>query len=607
MVEAMPSDPRSAFAKACESLGLTANEAPLYFHRLLMTLAGWAQFARHISWTAERDGGRDTTPLELLTIRLIWEVALLRRGGERLRDAWTQARTDFAGPIEPTEEQRLDAALQETADRAAERRLSEIMESRPAADTASSPAIQAVFCIDVRSEVLRRALEGCDTGIQTIGFAGFFGLPLKHRAHASDIVEARAPILLRPALETCSDSSETADVADRIRLRSLRAWGRFKRAAVSAFAFVEAAGPIYIGKLTRDALGRRGSPKPEPEPRLDLPMEERVEAAAQILATMSLTSDFAPLVLIAGHGARVTNAAHASALQCGACGGHAGDVNARVLAALLNEVEVREGLSRRGIEIPGQTWFVAGLHDTVSDDMTLFDEDVPLSRGDDMTRLREALAQASAVARTERAAGLPRGDAVVLAARGRDWSELRPEWGLAGCAAFVAAPRHRTVGCDLGGRVFLHDYEWRKDEGSTTLELILSAPVVVASWIALQYHGSSVAPDVFGAGNKLLHNVVGGIGVLEGNGGRLRVGLPWQSVHDGERSRHTATRFVVVVAAPTEAISAVLSRQPDVRALFDNGWLALLAMDEEGRLAWRYERGDWSPRDATGDAVRQAA
>ena len=53
------------------------------------------------------------------------------------------------------------------------------------------------------------------------------------------------------------------------------------------------------------------------------------------------------------------------------------------------------------------------------------------------------------------------------------------------------------------------------------LELILTAPVVVASWISLQYYGSTVAPDVFGGGNKLLHNVTGGIGVVEGNGGAV--------------------------------------------------------------------------------------
>lgn len=83
--------------------------------------------------------------------------------------------------------------------------------------------------------------------------------------------------------------------------------------------------------------------------------------------------------------------------------------------------------------------------------------------------------------------------------------------------------------------VFLHHYIWREDEGFGVLELIMTAPVVVASWISLQYYGSTVAPDVFGAGNKLLHNITGGIGVIEGNGGLLRSGVPWQSIHDGEK------------------------------------------------------------------------
>ncbi len=70
------------------------------------------------------------------------------------------------------------------------------------------------------------------------------------------------------------------------------------------------------------------------------------------------------------------------------------------------------------------------------------------------------------------------------------------------------------------------------------LEMILTAPVVVASWISMQYYGAVVAPDVFGGGNKLLHNVTGDIGVVEGNGGALRGGLPLQSVHDGRVRRN---------------------------------------------------------------------
>jgi hypothetical protein len=99
-----------------------------------------------------------------------------------------------------------------------------------------------------------------------------------------------------------------------------------------------------------------------------------------------------------------------------------------------------------------------------------------------------------------------------------------------------------------------------------------------------------VAPDVFGGGNKLIHNVVGGIGVVEGNGGRLRPGLPWQTVHDGAALVHEPLRLSVMIEAPQEAITDILEKHPDVRALFDNGWLHLFAL-KEGRIAARYRPG----------------
>ena len=173
---------------------------------------------------------------------------------------------------------------------------------------------------------------------------------------------------------------------------------------------------------------------------------------------------------------------------------------------------------------------------------------------------------------------------------------MRPEWALAGCNSFIAAPRARTSGKNLAGRAFLHDYQWKPDRDFGILELILTAPVVVASWISLQYYGSTVAPEVFGGGNKLLHNVVGGIGVVEGSGGVMRAGLPWQSVHDGERYVHEPLRMSVCIEAPREAMTDILARHPAVRALFDNHWLHLFALDDAGRMAWRYSGDlDWEP------------
>jgi len=596
-------DPRLAFLDACEALGLTPATAPVC-HRLLMTLEGWGQYARHIGWLAERDGGTDDTLFQMLTIRLVWEAALLERFGADLRHDWQAVLASYAAPVTPSRDDLLDAALQDASDRAAERALAARIVPSLTGDT-DRPAIQAAFCIDVRSEVVRRALEQADTGIRTKGFAGFFGLATTHQSHGSDVTEARAPVLLRPGLRT-SAADPVTETATRISRRGTRAWGRFKMAAVSAFAFVEAAGPLYIAKLLRDTLARPRSAPIDPAPQIDLPLPDRVAAAAAVLRAMSLTDGFARLILIAGHGATVTNAPHGSALQCGACGGYAGDVNARLLAALLSDAEVRDGLLAEGITLPKDTLFVAGLHDTVSDAITLFDAPKGGTHAPDLARLRSALKLAGKAARGERAALLPRGTAATLPSRGGDWAELRPEWGLAGCNAFVAAPRRATAGSDLGGRVFLHDYDWQADRDFATLELILTAPVVVASWISLQYYGSSVAPQGFGAGNKLLHNVTGGIGVVEGNGGLLRAGLPLQSVHDGDALRHTPDRLSVVMAAPAHAISAVLTRHAGLRELFDNGWLALLRMDDAGAIVERYERGAWQPFAAQQDQARVA-
>jgi uncharacterized protein YbcC (UPF0753/DUF2309 family) len=355
-------------------------------------------------------------------------------------------------------------------------------------------------------------------------------------------------------------------------------------------------GPFYGAKLVKDALGlTEAAPAEGPAPRLDpaLDAEAKAETAAKVLRAMSLTTGHTRLVLLLGHGAQVTNNPHESAYHCGACGGHTGEVSARLLAQLLNDPETRAGLPALGIDLPEDTHFMAGLHDTTRDAVTLYPDSAAPEHAEDIGRAGAWLARAGALTRGERALSLPGAAARTVAARSSDWAELRPEWGLAGCASFIAAPRAVTSGVDLAGRTFLHSYDWQADAGFATLELILTAPVVVASWISLQYYGSSVAPAAFGGGNKLIHNVTGGIGVVQGNGGLLRPGLPWQAVHDGAALRHEPLRLTVMIEAPTEAIRDVLRRHDGVRALFDNGWLHLLVL-EEGRIAARYRPGlEW--------------
>jgi uncharacterized protein YbcC (UPF0753/DUF2309 family) len=595
-VDAAAQRPDEALADAARAIGLSDAARPTAFHRLYVSLGGWAQIARWKLFQAELKEGADTALTEMLAIRLLFEQALLEHYADAIGDEWAETVKAHEAALAPTPDQIIDMVLQEAADRGAQRGLVATMADTPELDLPERPAVQAAFCIDVRSEVFRRALEGLSPEIETIGFAGFFGLPLSHRQFGSVLEEAHLPVLLNPGVKSASAATPAlTDTEDKARIlaRTKRAWGRFKLAAVSSFAFVEAAGPIYVGKLFRDALGLpAGTKEHDPAPQLDpsLDLDTRIGIADTVLWAMSMTSGFGRIVMLAGHGANVVNNAHASALHCGACGGQTGEVSARALAGLLNDPEVRKGVAEKGITIPEDTLFLGALHDTTTDAITLYTEDVKTSRHKaDLKQLQTWLASAGQICRGERALRLPRADAEGdIAHRARDWAEVRPEWALAGCKAFIAAPRGRTIGKSLEGRAFLHSYDWKQDRSFGVLELIMTAPVVVASWISLQYYGSTVSPQTFGAGNKLLHNVVGGIGVIEGNGGAPRVGLSWQSVHDGEKLAHDPLRLSVMIEAPREAMIEVLKNHPGVRDLFDNRWLHLFALNEEGQASWRY-------------------
>ena len=348
---------------------------------------------------------------------------------------------------------------------------------------------------------------------------------------------------------------------------------------------------------------KRSESRLEELSRMGLTPSEQVAFAETALSLAALHDNFAPLVVFFGHKSTSDNNPYESALDCGACGGQDGSPNARVAASLLNRPSVRAGLEKKGIRIPDTTWFLAGVHDTTTDTFTLYDgEDWPVTHEKAIRELVRDLHQAGLSLAGERLRTFPGSYqkdtddiSARLSARSHDWAEVRPEWGLSGNAAFLVGPRRLTRGIDLGGRVFLQEYEYTLDPSGKVLETLLSGPLVVARWISLEHYFSTIDNDVYGSGSKVSHNVVGRFGVQFGNGGDLRMGLPWQTVFDAGVSRHEPMRLLCVICAPREKVESVLGGNLALSGPFDRGWAQLVVLDSPSGEFYEYRPGaEWS-------------
>jgi len=355
-VAALPATATEALAAGVEALGIPPEGLEIYFHRLLMTVGGWAAYARYKVWQSDLRGEANGLLVELLAIRLAWEVATARcaRESAGFAEKWRAARSAMASaPSAGGGHYATDGFLQLAFEKSYQRDLFGRLAAAPAAAPAVRPRLQAAFCIDVRSEVFRRALESVSPDIETIGFAGFFGFPIEYVPLGQQTGGAQCPVLLTPKVVVCeavrdATPEEEASILDLrlVRRRVTKAWKSFKLAAVSSFAFVETMGLTFLGKLATDGLGlSRTVPHPATEhldravhdrlmPRIEPVVvsgrttgftdTSRVDMAEAALTAMSLTKGFGRVVMIVGHGSTTVNNPHASGLDCGACGGHTG-------------------------------------------------------------------------------------------------------------------------------------------------------------------------------------------------------------------------------------------------------------------------------------------
>ncbi|MGX2031042.1 DUF2309 domain-containing protein [Methylocaldum gracile] len=483
------------------------------------------------------------------------------------------------------------------------------------------PDAQVVFCIDDREEGIRRHLEELNPRIETLGAAGFFGVPINWRALDDDKVTPLCPVVVTPAHEVREVPRQGQDDLctkhDRRRALRHRIGAIFnqeiRRNLVSSQFLIGLLSPgvllALIGKVffpaRQTALAQRadallvpevatelfitaasGSAPATPEnPRLGFTDSEQADRVAAFLRATGLTYGFAPLVVLMGHGSISQNNPHLAAYDCGACSGRHGGPNARAFAAMANRPEVRGLLAEKGISIPADTWFVGAEHNTCNEDILWFDlTDLPPVSRLAFGKLKndlDAARRLSAHERCRRLASAPRNptpDTALahIAERATDFSQARPELGHATNAAAFVGRRSFSQGSFFDRRVFLISYDPTQDPLGNVLESVLLAVGPVGAGINLEYYFSTVNNERFGCGTKVPHNVTGLFGVMEGAASDLRTGLPRQMIEI-----HEAMRLQIVVEHKTEVLTAIYERQPSLQELIGNGWVLLSAIDPD--------------------------
>jgi len=516
------------------------------------------------------------------------------------------------------------------------------------------PVAQLVFCMDDREEGMRRHVEEANPQLETLGgaahfavFQNYYGLDDREPTPLCPVVpQVIVPShdvheVPRPGTEAVADEHGRRHVRrrrwqDRLHqvTRSGFVGGTALTVLAAPFAFaallLRALAPAALGRLNgalRHGFDKRvptrldhnaadpSAPATPEAPRHGFTDAEQAERIAGFLTSLGLTRNFAPLVVIMGHGSNSTNNPHMAAYDCGACAGRHSGPNARLFCAMANRPEVRALMAERGIAVPAGTWFIAGEHNTADDLVTWYDtEDLPVPLQPTFAQLDRDLDRAARAHAQERcrrlySAPLAIGKDKALThvwGRRNDFSQPRPELGHVTNACAFFGRRAMSRGAYFDRRAFLISYDPTQDPEGKVLERHLLINGAVGAGINLEYFFSTVNNELFGCGSKIMHNVAGYFGVMQGAGSDLRTGLPKQMIEI-----HEAMRLLVVVEQTLDIITAVYQRQPPLQELVGNGWVIVAAKDPDTGAIHQFDpvRGwqPWSGNAAKVKTVRQSA
>lgn len=516
---------------------------------------------------------------------------------------------------------------------------------RPKAYKPAKPSFQVVTCLDEREESFRRHLEEISPNVETFGAAGFFAVPMYYRGAADAHFVPLCPIVIRPQHWVAEQVDEQHEELDRRRAKTRKALGtashRFHvgsrtfalgallAAGLGVLATFPLVARILFPRLTariRSVLGRVVQTPPatrlklerqerDPGPangNLGFTLDEMVNMAERLLRDIGLISHYARLVLVIGHGSLSLNNPHKSAYDCGACGGSPGAPNGRALSQILNDARVRQGLERRGLSIPAETWFVGGFHNTCNDTVAFYDVDrLPPSHRQEFSEAQwdiELALDRNAHERCRRFMSAPLTLSFSAArqhvdGRSEDLAQTRPELGHATNAICHVGRRKWTRGLYLDRRAFLTSYDPTQDDAEATiLTRTLSAVFPVCGGINLEYYFSHVDSPGYGCGTKLPHNVTSLLGVMDGAASDLRTGLPWQMVEI-----HEPVRLVIIVEATPETMLRIMDRVEMIGKMARNGWVQLATQDPETAALKVFKDGAFHDYEPQAEALPQVA
>ncbi len=324
-------------------------------------------------------------------------------------------------------------------------------------------------------------------------------------------------------------------------------------------------------------------------------LEEKVQYLYNFLTMIGQVDNFAEFVILSGHVSQSDNNPFESALDCGACGGKSSLPNNRALCMIANDPVVREELAKKGLVIPDDVRFIPSLHVTTTDEITFYDTDILNNEEQKrFSKVEKDFKKASSISRYERVAQLPytktQNDIMI---KSMDWSETRPEWGLAGVMGVFAGPRKSIKHMPFGNRLFMHSYDAKLDnDDADILTRIFNGPLVVGEWINLEHYFATVDNAIYGAGSKVYHNVVSNVGVFNGNFSDLKIGLPTQSVLLEGEAYHEPVRLLTYMEAPLETVGKAVENSV-AKEFILNEWIRPVIVDKKAGKVYSFESGDF--------------